>query len=43
MVVLGQYSLVLLGIKWYWVTGSKVLLCQYMGKKTEIWSGATDP
>ena len=28
MMVLGQYNLVLLGIKWYWV--SKVLLCQYI-------------
>ena len=31
MVVLGQYNLVLLGIKWYWV--SKVLLCLYILKK----------
>ena len=37
-----QYSLVLLGIKWYWVTVSKVLFGQFM-EKTEIWSGATDP
>ena len=41
MVVLGQYNLVLLGIKWYWV--SKVLLCQYILKTAKIWSGVTDP
>ena len=41
MVVLGQYNLVLLGIKWYWV--SKVLLCQYILKTANIWSGVTDP
>ena len=41
MVVLGQYNLVLLGIKWYWV--SKVLLCLYILKKAEIWVGVTDP
>ena len=50
LVVLGQfgvvlvgtwYYMVLLGIKWYWV--SKVLLCLYILKKAEIWSGVTDP
>ena len=29
--VLGQYNLALLGIKWYWV--SEVLLCLYILKK----------
>ena len=31
MVVLGQYNLVLIGIKWYWAR--KVLLCLYILKK----------
>ena len=31
LVVLGQYNLVLLGIKWYWA--SKGLLCLYISKK----------
>ena len=34
LVVLGQYNLVLLGIKWYWV--SIGLLCLYILKKMEI-------
>ena len=34
MVVLGQYNLVLLGIKWYWV--SKVLLCLYILKSGDL-------
>ena len=38
-VVLGQYSLVLLGIKWYWV--SIGLLCLYVLKKVEIQSDVT--
>ena len=38
--VLGRYNLVLLGIKWYWV--SIELLClQILKKKVEIWSGVT--
>ena len=37
--VLGQYNLVLLGIKWYWV--SIGLLCLYILKNTEIWLGVT--
>ena len=42
MVVLGQYNLALLGIKWYWV--SKVLLCLYVYiENAETWSGVTDP
>ena len=40
LVALGQYNLVLLGIKWYWV--SKVLLCLYILEKVEIWSSVTD-
>ena len=35
LVVLGQYNLVLLGIKWYWVGIG--LLCLYVLKKVEIW------
>ena len=31
MVILGQYNLVLLGIKWYWVC--KMLYCLYILKK----------
>ena len=31
-----QYSLVLLGIKWYWVTVSKVLFGQYMEKNGDL-------
>ena len=41
MVVLGQYNLVLLGIKWYWV--SKVFLClnirvSQKKQKSEFWN-----
>ena len=36
-----QYYLVLLGIKWNWV--SKVLLCLYILKKVDTWSAVTDP
>ena len=39
LVVLGQYKLVLLGIKWYWV--SIRLLCLYILKNMEIWSDVT--
>ena len=39
MVVLGQYNLVLLGIKWYWV--SVGLLCLYILKNLEIWLDVT--
>ena len=39
LVVLGQYNLVLLVIKWYWV--SIGLLCLYLLKKVEIWTGVT--
>ena len=39
LVVLGQYNLVLLGFKWYWVGIG--LLCLYRLKKVEIWSGVT--
>ena len=35
----GQYNLVLLGIKWYWV--SIGLLCLYILKNMEIWSDVT--
>ena len=39
LVVLGQCNLVLLGIKWNWV--STWLLCLYMLKKVEIWLDVT--
>ena len=39
LVVLGQYNLVMLGIRWYWV--SRGLLCLYILKKVEIWLGVT--
>ena len=39
LVVLGQYNLVLLGIKWYWV--SMGLLYLYILKNMEIWSDVT--
>ena len=39
LVVLGQYNLVLLGIKWYWI--SIGFLCLYILKKVEIWTGVT--
>jgi len=39
LVVLGQYNLVLLSIKWYWV--GIWLLCLYVLKKVEIWSDVT--
>ena len=39
LVVLGQYNLVLLGIKWDWV--SKGLLCLYILKNMEICSDVT--
>ena len=39
LVVLGQYNLVLLGIKWYWVGIG--LLCLYVLKKVEIWLDVT--
>ena len=39
LVVLGQYNLVLLGIKWNWV--SKGLSCLYISKQVEIWTGVT--
>ena len=39
LVVLGQYNLVLLGIKWCWV--GKGLLCLYVLKKVEIWLDVT--
>ena len=40
LVALGQYMLVLLGIRWYRV--SKGLVCLYIVEKVEIWSGVTD-
>ena len=39
LVVLGQYNLVLLGIKWNWVSAR--LLCLYILKNMEIWSDVT--
>ena len=39
LVVLGQYNLVLLGIKWNCV--STRLLCLYVLKEVEIWSDVT--
>ena len=38
--VLGQYKLLLLGIRWYGV--SKGLVCLYIFEKVEIWLGDTD-
>ena len=38
--VLGQYKLVLLGFMWYRVNIG--LICLYILKKVEIWSGVTD-
>ena len=40
LMVLGQYKLVLLGIRWYRV--SKRLVCLYILEKVEIWSGVTN-
>ena len=40
LVVLGHYKLVLLNTWWYRVTIG--LLCLYLLKKVEIWSGVTD-
>ena len=39
LVILGQYNLVLLGIKWNWVSAR--LLCLYILKNMEIWSDVT--
>ena len=39
LVVLGQYKLVLLGIKWYWV--SKGILCMYILKKNGNFGGVS--
>ena len=39
LVVLGYYRLALLGIRWYRVC--KGLLCLYISKNEEIWSGVT--
>ena len=39
LVVLRQYKLVLLGIRWYWV--SIGLLCLYILKNMEIWLDVT--
>ena len=39
LVVLGQYELVLLGIRWYWV--SIGLLSLYILNNMEIWSDVT--
>ena len=38
--VLGQYKLVLLGIRWYRV--NKGLVCLYILARVEIWSDGTD-
>ena len=40
VMVLGQFKLVLLGIRWYRV--SVGLLCLYILNKVEAWSGVTD-
>ena len=40
LMVLGQYKLALLGIRWYRV--SKGLVCLYILEKVEICSGVTD-
>ena len=39
LVVVGQYNLVLLGIKWYWVGIGP--LCLYVLKQVEIWLDVT--
>ena len=39
LVVLGQYKLVLFGIKWNWVNIG--ILCLYIFKNMEIWSDVT--
>ena len=39
LMVLGQFNLVLLGIKWNWV--STTLLCLYILKEVAIWSDVT--
>ena len=39
LVILGQCNLVLLGIKWNWVSAR--LLCLYILKNMEIWSDVT--
>ena len=39
LLVMSQYNLVLLGIKWYWVNIG--LLCLYILEKVEIWSDVT--
>ena len=39
LVLLGQYNLVLLGIKWHWVIIR--LLCLNILRKVEIWSDVT--
>ena len=39
LVVLGQFNLVLFGIKWYWLIIG--LLCLYILKEVEIWSDVT--
>ena len=39
LVVLGQYKLLLLGNKWYWVGIG--LLCLYVLKEVEIWLDVT--
>ena len=50
VVVMGQYGAVLVGTWWYWVSAlldikwnwiSTTLLCLYILKKVEIWSGVT--
>ena len=38
--VLGQYNLVLLGIKWNWVSTMLLCLC-ILRKQVEIWSDVT--
>ena len=40
LMVLGQYKLVLLDIRWFIV--SKGLVCLYILEKVEIWSSDTD-
>ena len=39
LMVIGQYKMVLLGIRWYRV--SKGLVCLYKLEKVKIWSGVT--
>ena len=42
LVVLGQYNLVLIGIKWY-LSGQKSAFMPVYTEKADIWLGVTGP